>query len=226
MRILVVEDEPKVAAFIEQGLRESGHDVDVANEGERGRELGLQNTYDLIMLDVILPIMNGTEVCRAIRQEKPDVPILMLSALGTVGDKVTGLDAGADDYIVKPFEFQELLARIRSLSRRTVTGAKANINLKYADIELDRSRKVAIRGGYEILLTAKEFSLLEYMMSNPERVLSRAEISEHVWDVNFDTGTNIVDVYVNILRKKVDRDFPNKLIHTRVGHGYILETER
>ena len=226
MRILVVEDEPKVAAFIEQGLRESGHDVDVANDGVRGRDLGLQNPYDIIVLDVILPNMNGTEVCRAVRQEKPDVPILMLSALGTVGDKVTGLDAGADDYLVKPFEFRELLARIRSLNRRTTTGVRTAANLRYADMELDRSRRVAIRGGREILLTAKEFGLLEYMMSNPERVLTRAEIAEHVWDMHFDPGTNIVDVYVNILRKKVDRDFPVKLIHTRVGHGYLLESEQ
>ncbi|MBZ0245906.1 MAG: response regulator transcription factor, partial [Cyclobacteriaceae bacterium] len=173
----------------------------------------------------IIPYINGLELCKKIKSNKPDIPILMLTALGTTDDKVTGLDSGADDYLVKPFEFKELLARIKALTRRAFTVSEVANKLKVADLELDLNKKVAIRGGKIIELTAKEYSLLEYFMRNKGRVVSRIDISEKVWDINFDTGTNVVDVYVNILRKKIDKEFPNKLIHTRVGMGYIFTNE-
>lgn len=223
MNILVVEDEPKVAAFIAQGLELNGHTVKQVNDGITGRDLALSENFDLVILDVIMPGLNGVDVCKAIRASKADVPVLMLTALGTVGDKVKGLDAGADDYLVKPFEFQELMARVRSLGRRSTGQSKPVNKLAYSGLELDLNKKIALREGKEITLTAKEFALLEFMMRNPERVLSRSEISDNVWDVNFDTGTNIVDVYVNILRKKIDKDFSPKLIQTRVGLGYMLQ---
>ncbi|MBS1580665.1 MAG: response regulator transcription factor [Bacteroidetes bacterium] len=222
MRILVVEDEPKVAAFLKQGLEESGYEVLSAYDGPMGRRLALQEAPDLVMLDVVMPGMNGTEVCRAIRQGGGAMPILMLTALGTTEDKVTGLDAGADDYLVKPFEFKELLARIRSLTRRASALHEQAEKLTYHDLELDLAKKEAVRGGQRIALTAKEFALLEYLMRNAERVLSRAQISERVWDIDFDTGTNVVDAYIKLVRKKVDKDFEPKLIHTRVGMGYML----
>lgn len=222
MRILLVEDEPKVSAFISQGLRESGHEVDVAFDGNIGKRLATKGDHDLIILDVIMPGMNGLDLCKAIRSSGATVPILMLTALGTTEDKVVGLDCGADDYLVKPFEFKELMARMRSLTRRTQTSREDHQKLTFADLELDLDRKEAVRQGARVLLTAKEFALLEYLMRNAGRVLSRAQISEHVWDIDFDTGTNVVDVYVKLLRKKVDKEFEPKLIHTRVGLGYIL----
>lgn len=225
MRILVVEDEPKVAAFLRQGLEESGYEVLSAYDGPMGLRLALQEAPDLVMLDVVMPGMNGTEVCRAIRTSGGGMPILLLTALGTTEDKVTGLDAGADDYLVKPFEFKELLARIRSLTRRGSAVNERAEKLVYHDLELDLAKKEAVRGGQRIALTAKEFALLEYLMRNAERVLSRAQISERVWDIDFDTGTNVVDAYIKLVRKKVDRDMGAKLIHTRVGLGYILTAE-
>lgn len=225
MRILVVEDEPKVAAFLKQGLEESGYEVISAYDGLMGRRLAQQQPVDLVMLDVVMPGMNGTAVCRAIRQDGGIMPILMLTALGTTEDKVTGLDAGADDYLVKPFEFKELLARIRSLTRRSSASQEHAERLTYHDLELDLAKKEAVRGGKRIALTAKEFALLEYLMRNAERVLSRAQISERVWDIDFDTGTNVVDAYIKLVRKKVDKDFEPKLIHTRVGLGYMLTAQ-
>jgi two-component system copper resistance phosphate regulon response regulator CusR len=222
MKVLLVEDEPKVSAFISQGLRESGYEVEVAFDGTLGKKLAVQGDHDLIIMDVIMPGMNGLELCKAIRKTGSTVPILMLTALGTTEDKVTGLDHGADDYLVKPFEFKELMARLRSLSRRTHTVREERQKLVFHDLELDLDRKEAVRQGSRVPLTAKEFALLEYLMRNAGKVLSRAEISEHVWDINFDTGTNVVDVYVKLLRKKMDKDFEPKLIHTRVGLGYIL----
>ncbi|MEO8587797.1 MAG: response regulator transcription factor [Flavobacteriales bacterium] len=222
MRILVVEDEPKVAAFLKQGLEESGYDVLSAYDGVTGQRLALGEPLDLVMLDVVMPGMNGAEVCRGIRKGGGTMPILMLTALGTTEDKVLGLDAGADDYLVKPFEFKELLARIRSLTRRGSAMHEQAEKLNYHDLELDLAKKEAVRGGKRIALTAKEFALLEYLMRNSDRVLSRAQISERVWDINFDTGTNVVDAYIKLVRKKVDRDFEPKLIHTRVGLGYML----
>jgi two-component system, OmpR family, copper resistance phosphate regulon response regulator CusR len=222
MKVLLVEDEPKVSAFISQGLRESGYEVEVAHDGLTGRKLAEQGGHDLIILDVIMPGMNGLDLCRAIRKSGATVPILMLTALGTTEDKVTGLDCGADDYLVKPFEFKELMARLRSLTRRTQNPKEDRHKLVFADLELDLDRKEAVRQGTRVPLTAKEFSLLEYLMRNAGRVVSRAQISEHVWDIDFDTGTNVVDVYVKLLRKKMDKEFEPKLIHTRVGLGYIL----
>jgi DNA-binding response OmpR family regulator len=225
MRILVVEDEPKVAAFLKQGLEESGYDVVNAYDGVKGRDLALQSPPDLVMLDVVMPGMGGVEACRAIREGGGRMPILMLTALGTTDDKVLGLDAGADDYLVKPFEFKELLARVRSLTRRGAHAPDADSALEYGGLRLDPERKEATRDDQRIALTPKEYALLEFLLRNPERVLSRALISEKVWDIHFDTGTNVVDSYIKLLRKKVDRDFEPKLIHTRVGLGYILTAE-
>lgn len=222
MHILVVEDEPKVAAFLKQGLEESGYTVTNAYDGPTGRSLALQEQVDLVVMDVVMPGMNGVETCRAIRSAGGTMPILLLTALGTTDDKVAGLDAGADDYLVKPFEFKELLARVRSLTRRGAVAHSQAEQLMYGGLTLDLARKEAVRDGQRIALTAKEFALLEYLMRNAERVMSRAQISERVWDIDFDTGTNVVEAYIKLLRKKVDRDFEPKLIHTRVGLGYIL----
>jgi two-component system, OmpR family, copper resistance phosphate regulon response regulator CusR len=225
-KILVVEDEPKVASFLKQGLEEAGFDVDLVYDGQMGKKFALKNNYDVIVLDVIIPFINGIELCKQIRESKTQVPILMLTALGTVEDKLTGFDAGADDYLIKPFEFKELLARIRALSKRGTGVNITSSSIKVFDLELDLDKKQAIRGGKLIELTAKEFLLLEYFMKNKGRVLSRIEIAEKVWDIAFDTGTNVVDVYVNILRKKIDKDFDNKLIHTRFGLGYIFNEQK
>jgi two-component system, OmpR family, copper resistance phosphate regulon response regulator CusR len=226
MKILVIEDEPKVASFIKQGLEELDYDTDIAYDGFTGKKLALQYTYDIIILDIIIPYMNGIELCKLIRENNPNVPILMLTALGTTDNKIEGFEAGADDYLVKPFEFKELVARIRSLTKRTSGITYTTQKIKVADLELDLEKKIAIRGGKSIDLTSKEFNLLELFMKNQGRVLSRATIAEHVWEITFDTGTNIVDVYVNILRKKIDKDFDNKLLHTRIGLGYIFTEER
>lgn len=222
MKILIIEDEPKVASFLRQGLEEQDYEVEVVFDGQMGKKYGTRNHYDLILLDIVIPYINGIELCKQIKEVKPTTPILMLTALGTTEDKVTGFDAGADDYLVKPFEFKELLARIRALTKRHSGINETSNKLKVIDLELDLDKKVAIRGDKTIELTAKEFALLEYFMRNKGRVLSRADIAEKVWDINFDTGTNVVDVYVNILRKKIDRDFPDKLIHTRIGMGYMF----
>ena len=225
MKILIIEDEPKVVEFLKKGLEENGYDTDVAYDGQLGEKLITRNHYDLVILDVILPYINGIELCKKIRDHKIEIPILMLTALGTTDDKVSGFDAGADDYLVKPFEFKELLVRIKSLTRRTSGVIYKSSSLKVADLELDMDKKIAKRGNKEIELTAKEFALLEFMINNKGRVVSRAVIAEKVWDITFDTGTNVVDVYINILRKKIDKDFDIKLIHTRVGMGYILNDE-
>jgi two-component system, OmpR family, copper resistance phosphate regulon response regulator CusR len=225
MKILVIEDEPKVSSFIKQGLEELDYEVDIAYDGNLGKNLALKNTYDLILLDIIIPYINGLELCKQIKEVKPQQPIIMLTALGSTDDKVTGFDAGADDYLVKPFEFKELIARIKSLVKRS-TGIIENTNkLTVADLELDLDKKSAKRGDTTIELTAKEFSLLEYFMRNNGKVLSRSDIAEKVWDITFDTGTNVIDVYINILRNKIDKNFPDKLIHTRVGMGYIFNKE-
>ncbi|MCF8464893.1 MAG: response regulator transcription factor [Flavobacteriales bacterium] len=223
MKILLVEDEPKVAAFIVQGLEESGHEVTLAYDGTLGLRFATKESFDMMIFDVIIPGMNGLELCKEVRKQGISTPILMLTALGTTEDKVSGLDSGADDYLVKPFEFKELLARIRSLSRRSLGAAEVSNKLVYHDLELDLDKKHAVRSGKSISLTAKEFSLLEYLMRNRERVVSRVQISDNVWDIHFDTGTNVVDVYMNLLRKKVDKDFDTKLIQTRIGHGYVLQ---
>ncbi len=222
MKILLVEDEPKVVEFIKKGLEEKGYEMEVAYDGQMGERLALKGKYDLIILDVIPPYLNGYDLCKRIREKGLQIPILMLTALGTTEDKISGFDAGADDYLVKPFEFAELLARIKALSKRSSGLIQTSNLVKVADLELDLDKKSARRGDRSIELTAKEFALLEFLMTNKGKVVSRSEIAEKVWDITFDTGTNVVDVYINILRKKIDRDFEHKLIHTRIGLGYSL----
>lgn len=223
MKILVVEDEPKVGALLNQGLVEQGYEVDLVFDGRMGLKFATNNVYDLMILDIIIPYINGIELCKQIKEVRPNVPIILLTALGTTDDKVAGFDAGADDYLVKPFEFAELLARIRSQTKRNSGITQTRNMLKVSDLELDLDKRKAKRGDQTIELTAKEFSLLEYFMRNKGRVVSRADIMVKVWSLNFDTGTNVVDVYVNILRKKIDRDFAQKLIQTRIGSGYIFD---
>ena len=225
MKILIIEDESRVASFIKEGLEEKSYKTVVAYDGITGEEAAMKDDISLVILDLIIPGKSGIDVCRSIKAVRPDLPILMLTALSTTVDKVRGFEAGADDYLVKPFDFPELLARIKSLLKRSKNSTHQTQSLRVADLELDLMRKVAIRGGKVIELTAKEFALLEYFMRNSGRVLSRADISEKVWNITYDTGTNIVEVYVNILRKKIDRDFEPKLIHTRIGLGYIFTDE-
>ena len=224
MKILLVEDEPKVASFIKKGLEEQAYEVEQAYDGNFGLKMALQNEYDVIILDIILPNMNGLEVCRAIRKKKPLVSILMLTALGSTDDKITGLDAGADDYLTKPFEFKELLARIRALTRR-VGESGASEKLTIADLEMDLGSKTVVRAGKPVNLTAREFSLLHYLLRNRGRVVSRVDITENVWETSFDTGSNVIDVYINFLRKKIDKGHPGRLIHTLVGMGYVLKED-
>lgn len=222
MKILLIEDEPKVSAFIKKGLEEQTYEVDQAYDGFYGAKLALEQEYALIILDVILPRMSGVEVCKTIRQQNSTVPILMLTALGSTDDKILGLDSGADDYLVKPFEFQELLARIRALTRRSFEPVGTEV-LRVADLEMDVQRKTVHRHSTPISLTAREFSLLQYLLRNKGRVVSRVDIIEQVWETSFDTGSNVIDVYINFLRKKIDKDFSPKLIHTLVGMGYVLK---
>ncbi len=223
MKVLIIEDEQKVARALEQGLEEHQISCEVAFDGQIGKRLALRNFYDMIILDVILPGMNGFDVCRELRQAGINTPVLMLTALDTTDDKLSGFDVGADDYLSKPFEFRELLARIRSIVNRCSGMMQTSNLLRFADLELNLNTQTASRGGRTIELTAKEFALMEYLIRNKGRVLSKAEIADKVWDINFDTGTNVIEVYVNYLRKKVDKDFPNKLIHTQIGKGYILK---
>jgi DNA-binding response OmpR family regulator len=227
MKILVVEDEKKVAAFIKSGLEQHQYEVDLAEDGISGENLATTKDYDIVLLDLMIPYINGIDLCKRIRSRRPALPILMLTALGTTKDKVAGFDAGADDYLVKPFEFDELLARIRALTKRmnALAPASEQTQLEVGDLILDLHRKVAQRGNKKIALTAKEFELLEYFMRNRGRVISKPELAERVWDITFDTGTNVVEVYINILRKKIDRDFSPKLLHTRIGLGYILTAD-
>jgi DNA-binding response OmpR family regulator len=222
MKILLVEDEPKLSSFVKEALESFLFTVDVAPDGLMGQKLALKNEYDMFILDVIVPYINGIELCKEIRKVKPAVPILMLTALGTTEDKLSGFEAGVDDYLVKPFEIKELIARIKALTRRNTNASEVAKTLVYSNLILNLERKNAVREGNVIELTAKEYGLLEYLMRNPDRVISRSEIAEHVWDIHFDTGTNVVDVYINFLRKKVDRDFEPKLIRTQIGMGYIF----
>lgn len=225
MKILLVEDEPKVAAFLEKGLTEQQHKVEVAADGVTGLRRALAEPYDLLILDNLLPGLNGLDVCQQVRAQNTAVPILMLTALGETDDKIRGLDAGADDYLVKPFAFQELLARIRALMRRRNEGPNPDVVLRLADLTLDLGRKLVQRANQTIQLTAREFALLEYLLRNQDRVVSRVDILEHVWETSFDTGSNVIDVYINFLRKKIDKDFSPKLIHTLVGMGYVMRQD-
>lgn len=222
MRILVVEDQTKMANFLKKGFNEVGYAVDIAESGQAAEMLVATNEYDLLVLDVMLPDQNGLDTARHLRRDGFGGPILMLTALSTTKDKVHGLDAGADDYLTKPYAFDELLARVRALLRRRGS-ASGSSNLKYSELELDLIHRRAKRNGQEISLTSKEFSLLEYFMRNPERPLGRVSIAEHVWDIHFDSESNVIDVYINLLRKKVDAPFSKKLIHTVVGVGYVLK---
>jgi DNA-binding response OmpR family regulator len=222
MKILIVEDEPKVASFIKKGLEENLYEAEIAYDGISADKLSHLYIYDLYILDIIIPGISGLDLCRKLKKLKPDVPVLMLSALGTTDDKLIGFDAGADDYLVKPFEFRELLARVKVLLKKAGQSTDPHKKLIVGDLELDLDKKDARRANTHIDLTAKEFALLEYFMRNTGRVLSRNDIAEKVWEASFDFGTNVVDVYINFLRKKIDKGFDKKLIHTRVGFGYIF----
>jgi two-component system copper resistance phosphate regulon response regulator CusR len=219
VRVLLVEDDARVAGFVAKGLREQSYAVDVASDGERGLYLGTVNEYDLVILDVLLPIKNGHEVCRELRAAGIRAPILMLTARDAVDDRVAGLDAGADDYLTKPFDFKELLARLRALARRTKV-LRPQV-LKVADLALNTASHGATRGGRQVSLTAKEYALLEFLVMNEGRVVGREQIAQHVWDESFDPFSNVIDVYIKRLRTKLDTG-ARKLIHTRRGEGYIL----
>jgi len=221
--ILIVEDEPKVALFIKKGLEEHDFIAKIAYNGLEGKELALTHDYSLIILDLNMPLMSGQEVCKEIRKKNASIPILILTALSTTEDKLDGFENGADDYLIKPFEFRELLARIKALLKRSNHNSSFTNILKVADLELNRETKIVKRNNIPIDLTAKEYLLLELLMSNKGKVISRSEIAEKIWEINFDTGTNVIDVYINFLRKKIDRNFTNKLIHTYIGLGYVLK---
>lgn len=224
-RILIVEDEKKIADTIKLGLTENGYQIDVAYDGNIGYKLYKANDYNLVILDINLPGMNGYDLCKAIRADNPRIPVIMLTAMSTLNDKIEGYDAGADDYMVKPFEFKELLLKIRVLLKRTVQHQNLPVGnvLKAADLEMNLDSKEVRRDNQPINLTAKEFQLLEYLLRNKNRVVSRADIAINVWDIDFDTNTNVIDVYINYVRNKVDKNFPTKLIQTQVGMGYILK---
>ena len=224
--ICLVEDEQKVAAFICKGLEEHSYKIKTAKDGATARSLLQVSEFDLLILDVMLPDINGIELCRQIRLSNTKTPILMLTALDQVTNKVSGLKAGADDYLVKPFHFSELLARIEALLRRKNAILPEDHVLVFEDLKLDTWGNVAERAGSQVTLTAKEFTLLELFMRHPNKVLSREYIAEQVWKIDFDTGTNFIDVYVNYLRNKIEKGFKGKLIHTAIGMGYILRTEK
>jgi DNA-binding response OmpR family regulator len=228
--ILVVEDEAAVASLIIRSLSEAGYEVSLAPDGTTGLNMALNNSFDLIILDIMLPGINGLEVCRKIRASGNNTPVLMLTALGTTQNIVTGLDNGADDYLVKPYKLAELLARVRSMIRRGGTNGDSdstasNEKILFADLELNLHDKTATRSGQKIDLTATEYRLLKYFMNNQKRVLSRMDLLENVWGIDFNMNTKVVDVYVNYLRKKIDKDHENKLLHTVIGMGYILKED-
>lgn len=227
-KILVIEDEKRIAGLLQKGLTEFGYDVTVAFDGDMGQRLILSNSYDLIITDVILPHHNGFELTKIIKSNQPHVPVIMLTALDATDDKLDGFDAGADDYMVKPFDLRELNARVNVLLRRNnnKTENKATNKLTYDDLSLEVDTREVFRADKQIKLTPKEFNLLKFLLKNPERVLPRSEIAEKVWDTHIDTGTNFIDVYINYLRSKIDKGFERKLIHTSQGIGFILKTEK
>ena len=221
MRLLVIEDELKVANFIRQGLEEEGYAVDHAADGACGLQMALEDLYDVIVLDVMLPKLDGLSVLQQLRQAKIDTPVLLLTVRATIEDKVLGLDSGADDYLTKPFAFEEFVARVRALLRRRAEAAPPV--LQVADLALDPARRIVSRAGTKIELTPREFALLDYFMRNPDRVLTRTMIANRVWDYSFDATTNVIDVYVNYLRKKIDTGHDSKLLHTVRGVGYVMK---
>ncbi len=224
IKILLVEDEKKIADSIAKGLRELDYHVETAYDGKIALRFFENNSFDVIITDINLPGINGYDLCKIIRSRNQHVPVIMLTALGTTEDKIEGFNTGADDYLVKPFEFKELVVRIRAILKRTINqNLPAGNVLRVADLELNVDSKEVTRGGKPVVLTAKEFQLLEYFMRNRNRVLSRGDIAEKVWDLDFDTRTNVIDVYINFLRKKIDKDFDEKLIYTQVGMGYIMK---
>jgi two-component system copper resistance phosphate regulon response regulator CusR len=222
-KILIVEDESKVAAFIKMGLEECGYDTDIAYDGMMGKSLALSIQYDLIVLDINLPHINGFQLCKIIREKNLQIPILMLTALGRMEDKLRGFEYGADDYLAKPFEFKELIARIKALLKRNRTLPISAGIITIADLQINLDAKTITRAGIEIELRSKEYALLEYMAIRKGKVVSRSELIENVWGTNFDINSNVVDVYINFLRNKMDKDFTPQLIHTRVGMGYVLK---
>ena len=223
MRILLIEDETKVASFIKRGLKEKDYTVDVAHDGDKGLSLAGVNSYDVIILDIMLPGKDGIFICRELRKKKIDVPILMLTARDEVEDKISGLESGADDYLTKPFDFGEFLARVRALTRRQQN--EKSTELQVADLCLDQLTRKVTRAGKEIELTSTEYSLLEHLMLNANQVVTRTMISEHVWNSDFDSFSNVINVYVNYVRKKIDGDFDKKLLHSIRGVGYILKDQ-
>jgi two-component system, OmpR family, copper resistance phosphate regulon response regulator CusR len=223
MNLLLVEDEPSVVSVILRGLTDEGFTVSIAPDGLIGKQMAIENQFDLIILDIMLPGINGLELCKIIKEQKPNTPIIMLTALGTTENVVNGLDNGADDYLIKPFKFAELFARIRMLLRRYHGVVSQDQIITLADLQINLSAKTVKRNQQEIILTATEYRLLEYMAKNKSKILSRIDILENVWDIDFNLGTNVVDVYVNYLRKKIDKNADQKLIHTAVGLGYILK---
>ncbi len=225
MKVLLIEDEPKMLRSLRKGLEEHSIEVDEAADGPTGQYLAERNEYAVIVSDVIMPGMTGIELLKYLRTTGNQTPVILLTALGQTDDKVAGFEAGADDYLTKPFEFRELLMRIRALARRPIATYQTSSMLRFADMEMHLEAKEFHRQGRKIPLTPREFALMEYLLKNPGRVISKTEISEKVWNLNFDTGTNLVEVYVNFLRKKVDKDFDKKLIHTQFKIGYVLREE-
>jgi two-component system, OmpR family, copper resistance phosphate regulon response regulator CusR len=225
MKILIVEDEPKVASFIAKGLMENGYDCAVAMDGEKAWSEFVSDGADLILIDINLPVLNGLELTKRIREAGHHTPILMLTAMGSTEDKLEGFNSGADDYLLKPFEFVELLARVKALLKRSSAQQRDERVLHTFDLELNLDTKSVVRSGKNIQLTAKEFALLEFLLRNKGKVMSKSEIASKVWDIHFDTGTNVIEVYINFLRKKIDKDFEPKLIITKVGMGYQLRND-
>ncbi len=225
MKVLLIEDEPKMVRSLCKGLEEHLIDVDAASDGLSGQALAERNEYSVIISDVILPGLNGLELLHQLRSKGNRTPVILLTALDQTDDKISGFEAGADDYLTKPFEFRELLMRLRALARRPVETYQSSPVLRFAELEMNLETKEFFREGQKIALTPREFSLMEYFLRHPGRTISKQEISERVWNLNFDTGTNVIEVYVNFLRKKVDRNFEKKMIHTQFKNGYILREE-
>lgn len=223
MKVLIVEDEVKTVQSLKKGLEEHQIGVEFAHDGLTGRQIALSGNFDVIISDVVMPKMNGFELVRNLRDAGVKTPILLLTAMGATDDKVTGFESGSDDYLVKPFEFKELLVRIRALARRGKEGSQPKIILRFSDLEMNLDAKTCHRNGKKVELTPKEFALMEYLIRNQGRVVSKVEIADKVWDINFDTGTNVIEVYVSYLRNKLDRPFDKKLIHTVFGLGYVLK---